>query len=249
MVEPFTNEPIDVAGLPQLQDEAFVPVDPRYLRASLLAIAATATIVAIGGSLIASQSEEPWSVAALTGGLLALLGLRALFRTMEVRRLAYQVRAHDLSMRSGVITHRTSSLPFARVQHVRIHRGAIERALGLATLHVSSAGPNIAIPGLADADAERIKLLVTERAADVEDPTATEVSAPEPASVRPPAGPPPPIAPPAPPSPRPVHRDQPSQPLPPPPLPSPAPQPLPPPSPAPPTKPSPSTKPSPPSPP
>jgi membrane protein YdbS with pleckstrin-like domain len=224
VTEAFSNEPIDVADLPRLRDEAFVSVDPRYLRASLLAIAAAAATVAIGGAIIASQSQEPWRVTAFTAALLGLLGLRSLFRTMEVRRLAYQVRAHDLSMRSGVITHRTASLPFARVQHVRIHRGAIERALGLATLHVSSAGPNIVIPGLADSDAERIKLLVTERAGDVEDhdaavaadvpfaapqsaatspppPTMPNFPPPIPTAPPPPAMPPPPAAPEPPPAP------------------------------------------------
>jgi uncharacterized membrane protein YdbT with pleckstrin-like domain len=126
---------------------------------------------------------------------------------LEVRRLAYQVRAHDLSMRSGVITHRTESLPFARVQHVRIQRGAIERTLGLATLHVSSAGPNITIPGLSDADAERIKLLVTERAGDVAEPESDEAERGVAVS-----SPPPPFSPPPP---------NPSLPSPAPPLPSP----------------------------
>lgn len=216
MTEAFSNEPIEVADLPRLRDEAFVSVDPRYLRASLLAIAAAAVTVAVGGTVIASQSEEPLTVTAFTAALLGLLGLRALFRTMEVRRLAYQVRAHDLSMRSGVITHRTSSLPFARVQHVRIHRGAIERALGLATLHVSSAGPNIVIPGLADADAERIKLLVTERAGDVEEPAA-EVEAEVPFARRQSAAasPPAPTMPDSPPPPAPTVPPPPAMPPPP----------------------------------
>jgi membrane protein YdbS with pleckstrin-like domain len=90
-------------------------------------------------------------------------------RVFEIRRLAYQLREHDLSLRSGVISHRVESLPFSRVQHVNIHRGPIERSLGLATLQVSTAGPNISIPGLSRADAEQIKLLVTERADAVVD--------------------------------------------------------------------------------
>lgn len=200
VTDAFANEPIDVDGLPQLRDEAFTAVDPRYLRASLIGISITAVVVTLVGTAVASQSDRPWAVMAVVVAILVLLAVRAVFRTLEVRRLAYQVRAHDLSMRSGVITHRTSSLPFARVQHVRIHRGAIERALGLATLHVSSAGPNITIPGLADATAERIKLLVTERAGDL-DETAAEPSTESPLDPAPPSSPPPPLAPPPPPAP------------------------------------------------
>ena len=167
--ESFANEPIPVDDLPRLREESFVSVDPRYLRASLTAMAIGALIVAVAGVVVATQADEPLITLGVAGGVLVLIALRAVVRSMEVRRLAYQVRAHDLSMRSGVITHRTASLPFARVQHVRIHRGAIERALGLATLQVSSAGPNITIPGLAHDDAQRIKVLVTERAGMIDE--------------------------------------------------------------------------------
>ena len=149
---------------------------------SLTGLALTATVVATGTVVLATQSE--WSVLALLIGSAALLVLVlvAVMRVFEVRRLAYQLREHDLSLRSGVISHRVESLPFSRVQHVNIHRGPIERSLGLATLQVSTAGPDISIPGLARADAERIKLLVTERADAVvdDDPPAPTLPPPRP---------------------------------------------------------------------
>lgn len=164
MTEPFTNEPIPVSDLPQLTDEAFVSVDPRYLRVSLTGLAIAAALVALVGLPVAWQAGRTWVPLAVTAAVLTLIVLSAVLKTLEVRRLAYQVRSNDVSLRSGVITHRVETVPFARVQHVRVHRGAIERALGLATLQISSAGPNITIPGLAEPDAARIKLLVTERA-------------------------------------------------------------------------------------
>lgn len=168
--EPFTNEPIPIDAVPQLTDDAFVSVDPRYLRVSLAGAAAVAAVVLIGGSVLAWQAEDTVVVAGIAGVILLLIAVSAALRVLEVRRLAYQVREHDISMRSGVISHRVESLPFARVQHVRVNRGAIERGLGLSTLQISSAGPNITIPGLAEADASRIKLLVTQRAGmDIED--------------------------------------------------------------------------------
>ena len=48
MADPFSNEPIPTDHLPRLTDDAFVPVDPRYLRVSLTGIAVTAVVVAIG---------------------------------------------------------------------------------------------------------------------------------------------------------------------------------------------------------
>lgn len=164
MAEPFSNEPIPTDRLPRLNDDAFVPVDPRYLRVSLTGVALVAAVVAIGTVIIATQADQSLPPLLFGGSTLLLLVVVAVVQVLKVRRLAYQLREHDLSLRSGVITHRVESLPFSRIQHVNVNRGPIERSLGLATLQVSTAGPDISIPGLTQADAERIKLLVTERA-------------------------------------------------------------------------------------
>lgn len=201
MADPFSNEPIPTDHLPRLTDGAFVPVDPRYLRISLIGIAMTATVVAIGTVVIATQVEPSVLPLLIGGGVLLLLVLVAVVRVLEVQRLAYQLREHDLSLRSGVITHRVESLPFSRIQHVNVHRGPIERSLGLATLQVSTAGPDISIPGLTQADAERIKLLVTERADVIEDEAVSDLAPPPPGPPLPPPAPAPaaPSSPPAPP--------------------------------------------------
>ena len=193
MADPFSNEPIPTDHLPRLTDDAFVPVDPRYLRVSLTGVALAAAIVAIGTVMIAMQADRKVLPLLIGGGVLLLLVLVAIVRVLEVRRLAYQLREHDLSLRSGVITHRVESLPFSRIQHVNVHRGPIERSLGLATLQVSTAGPDISIPGLAQADAERIKLLVTERADEVDDEVGSDTSSSDGTLVNvisPPAAPP-----------------------------------------------------------
>jgi membrane protein YdbS with pleckstrin-like domain len=173
MNDSFSNEPIPTDHLPRLADDAFVPVDSRYLRVSLTGVALATTVVATATVMLTAQASQKVMPLLIGGAVLLLLGLVAVVRVLEVRRLAYQLREHDLSLRSGVITHRVESLPFSRIQHVNVRRGPIERSLGLATLQVSTAGPDISIPGLSQADAERIKLLVTERA-DVVDNEAAD---------------------------------------------------------------------------
>lgn len=163
----FSNEPLPLDGVPRLDEGHFVSVDPRYLRVSLAGLGFTGAVVVAGALLIASQVEQPAIPLGIAGGGVVVLVLAAVLQTLEVRRLAYQLREHDLSLRSGVITHSIESVPFSRVQHVSVSRGPIERSLGLATLQVNSAGPNLAIPGLAIDDAERIKALITARA-DIE---------------------------------------------------------------------------------
>ena len=167
MDAPFSNSPLPLDGVPLLAEEHFVPVDPRYLRVALVGLGLTGAVVVSAAALLATQVEQPAVPLAIAGGVVVVLVLAAILRTLEVRRLAYQLRDHDLSLRSGVITHSTESVPFSRVQHVSISRGPVERSFGLATLQVNSAGPNLAIPGLAIDDAERIKALITARA-DIE---------------------------------------------------------------------------------
>lgn len=167
MASNFSNEPLPLEHVPRLAAEHFVPVDRRYLGVTLVGFGLVGAIVLVGASLIASQVERPAIALAIAFGVVIVLVVAAVLRTIEVRRLGYQLRDHDLSLRSGVVTHSIQSVPFSRVQHVSVSRGPVERSFGLATLQVSSAGPNVSIPGLAIDDAERIKALITARA-DIE---------------------------------------------------------------------------------
>lgn len=170
MSVPFTNEPIVVDDLPRLGQEAFVSVDPRFVWGQLVGLAGAAVVVAAIAAFIVLQSDGVWWPAVVGGGIVVAIIAISVAASFEARRLAYQVREHDLSLRGGVIRHRVETIPFSRIQHVSVGRGVIERSLGLATLQVNSAGPDIAVPGLSVADAERIKQIVAERAGVDDDP-------------------------------------------------------------------------------
>ena len=170
MSEPFSNEPIAVDGLPQLRDDDFVSVDRRYVWGQLVGLGGAAVVVVAIAAVIVWQSGALWWPMVVAGAVVMALGAIAIAAFLEARRLAYQVRERDLSLRRGVIRHRVETIPFSRIQHVSVGRGVIERSLGLATLEVSSAGPDIAVPGLSVADAERIKQTVAERAGVDDEP-------------------------------------------------------------------------------
>lgn len=170
MTEPFSNEPIAVGHLPQLRSDAFVPVDPRYMWPNLAGLASLA-VVAVGvAAVVVAMSGNVVAPTLAAGGIVLLLAVAAMVLVLESRRLAYQLREHDVSLRSGVIRQRVETIPFSRIQHVSVGRGLIERWLGLATLEVSSAGPDISVPGLSVADADRIKHVVAERARPLRPP-------------------------------------------------------------------------------
>lgn len=166
--EEFSNEPVDVTGLPVLDDEAFVAIDPNYLRVSLLGSAIFAVVAVIICVVVAVLvPANSWIPLVIMAGILLLTAISAFLKSIEVKNIGYQVREHDLSYRSGVLVKYVETVPFVRVQHARVTRGPVERAFGLASLAVNSAGPDLSIAGLSGDDAERLRALVVERAGEL----------------------------------------------------------------------------------
>ncbi|MFK8023593.1 MAG: PH domain-containing protein [Ilumatobacter sp.] len=205
--ERLVNEPIDVTGLPRLRSDAFVSVDARFELPSIVGWIVAALAFAIVGVIVAAQSGAAVWYFVGAGASVVAVAL-AVYTRLASLRVAYQLRDHDVSLRSGLISHSEATVPFRRVQHVYLSRGVFERWLGLSTLSINSAGPDISVPGL-DADlAASVREFITVRAGlDTEgnDPFADDGDGPwgPPTSVEPsleapptpttePAGPPPP---------------------------------------------------------
>ena len=164
----FVNPRIDPDELPRIEGEDFVAVHPNLLRVSLIGRAIVGVIVlALGIAVSVLVPRNTWIPLVVMVGVLALVALSAVLRALEVGNIAYLVRAHDLSYRSGVLVKAVSTIPFVRVQHARIRQGPIQRRFGIATLEINSAGPDLNIDGLASEVAERLKALIVERAGDL----------------------------------------------------------------------------------
>lgn len=81
----------------------------------------------------------------------------------------FEVRDEELYIRRGVITQVRTLVPYVRVQHVDSRRGPMDRALGLASVVVYTAGSrgaDVTIPGLTPTRAselqERLRTLAIE---------------------------------------------------------------------------------------
>lgn len=98
--------------------------------------------------------------ALLPGGLIALGTLiNLVLEPRRVRSIGYQLRSDDLLFRRGIMFQRFVSVPYGRMQLVDITRGPVARWLGLADLKfvTAAAATGVAIPGLAEADAEQLR--------------------------------------------------------------------------------------------
>lgn len=86
-------------------------------------------------------------------------------------RWVYQVREDALYLERGVVTHVRTLVPYVRIQHVDTSRGPLERALGLSTLVVYTAGSrgaDVSIPGLTPEEASDLQQRVKELAIEAE---------------------------------------------------------------------------------
>jgi uncharacterized protein len=75
------------------------------------------------------------------------------------RSWGYAEREDDLLIRRGFLFRKLSVVPYGRMQFVDVTAGPVERIFGLATvkLHTAAAATDAKVPGLAAAEAERLR--------------------------------------------------------------------------------------------
>ncbi|MCX3060433.1 PH domain-containing protein [Streptomyces beihaiensis] len=80
------------------------------------------------------------------------------------RSWRYAERADDLLISRGVLWREETIVPYGRMQLVEVTSGPLERKYGLASLqlHTAAAATDATIPGLAPAEAERLRDRLTE---------------------------------------------------------------------------------------
>lgn len=74
---------------------------------------------------------------------------------MIYENFTFEFTDKDIIIREGVITRKTTVIPYARIQDIRSERTLVERLLGLATLEIETAGSSkvaseTLIPGIAN---------------------------------------------------------------------------------------------------
>lgn len=79
------------------------------------------------------------------------IALGVIHAIAHYRRWRYEVRIDALYLDRGVVTRVKTVVPHVRIQHVDVSRGPVERALGLSSVVVYTAGSrgaDVTIPGL-----------------------------------------------------------------------------------------------------
>lgn len=121
----------------------------------LISATVIGVLVAVGFFFLPVGS--PWVGAVV---FVAVFLLSTVFAFLRYRVWSYQLRTDSLLLERGVITRVSTVAPYVRIQHVDVRRGPTERAFGLATTVVYTAGSrgaDVSIPGLTPERAEDLQ--------------------------------------------------------------------------------------------
>lgn len=143
------------------------PLDPRQLTLLRLRFLIGAVIVLV--ALIAGElwlARQLWKPAALSPWLITgiaaplLIAATWLLPLRRYRAWGYDQREDELIVKHGNLIRQLTVVPFGRVQHIDIAQGPLQRALGLATLVLNTAGTRgaaVKLPGLRPVQAEAMR--------------------------------------------------------------------------------------------
>lgn len=145
-----------------------VPIDRRVRKQwRIEALAGSAfTLVAATIALAVAPLGWLWGAALVVLLAVLIIGAPQGLISIRYRYWRYGVGDDALILEYGVWTRRQSLTPYFRVQNVDISQGPLERWLGLKrlTIKTASAFTDATIPGLDAAEAERLRLVILERA-------------------------------------------------------------------------------------
>ncbi|MEM1195391.1 MAG: PH domain-containing protein [Pseudomonadota bacterium] len=138
--------------------EALTKLDPKYKTALRIRATLTAIPLIIGAvvleTILASSGEGGWILPyGIIIGVVVFIALLFIIRLPGRRWQArgYNMSADRLRVVRGILWHSDTVVPFGRVQHIDVDQGPIERALGIATLTLHTAGSHnasVLLPGL-----------------------------------------------------------------------------------------------------
>ena len=138
-----------------MDEDPLTPLHPNYVkvvRLATLLFALPFVVAALGFEVAGVLPRGAFLVPVL---LLALwLIIRTPLRRYHAR--GYQMGDDRLRVVRGLIFRADTVVPFGRVQHIDVHQGPIERAYGLGTLVLHTAGTHnasVSLPGLGHGDA------------------------------------------------------------------------------------------------
>ena len=146
---------------------------PNLLKSMLVKRIGFILVLAITGSLVYYfQTKIQFSLLGLSlfysGVFLLALALVFLAKAY-FRRKKFKIAEKNISYQEGILYQKETLVPFARIQHIEIDEGPIERFFNIATLSIYTAGDSgrdLKISGLELMKAQEIKSFISNHIKD-----------------------------------------------------------------------------------
>ena len=143
----------------QDEERALTPLHPNHVKLLRVQAALMAMPVTVAALVLEIAGLLP------TGAIIVPVLLSAAWVILRVPLRRHAARGYDmgsdrLRVVRGLWFHSDTVVPFGRVQHIDLSQRPLERAFGLATLTVHTAGTHnssVSLPGLAQADAAAMR--------------------------------------------------------------------------------------------
>ena len=149
---------------PPMRTMTLEPLDRGLLRLMQIRGAAAGGFLlaaAAAGEVWLDRLAVPLPFGLMAGAALLVLGYLALLAPpRRYRAWAYGMDEDELQVRRGVWIRVQTVVPLGHVQHIDISQGPLERAFGICSLVLHTAGTlhsQIVLPGLTRAAAERMR--------------------------------------------------------------------------------------------
>lgn len=140
-------------------ERALTPLAPNHVKLLRVQAAIAAAPFVIASLVLETAGLLP------TGAFVVPVLVAAAWAIARVPLRRHAARGYDLGtdrlrVARGLWFRSDTVVPFGRVQHIDVTQGPLERAFGLATLVVHTAGTHnssVALPGLAEGDAAAMR--------------------------------------------------------------------------------------------
>ena len=145
----------------------------RWVLRALIGAVVLAGVVTVGAVFFEEQLVDAGVPTFLPGGLVAALGLLlgTAHAVLLYRDWRFELQDDALYLERGVLTRVETAVPYVRVQHVDTRRSPVDRALGLSSVVVYTAGSrgaDVTVPGLTPERAKRLRNELRELAVESE---------------------------------------------------------------------------------
>lgn len=165
----FSNETIDLMGLPSVDTVEYQQLSRAYFYVSLIGTLILLSIVTFAYFVFTFilRDQIPLIYRWMALGVLGFWWIFSLFRVYKVfQKKAFAVREKDVHYKSGWLWKKQVTLPYNRIQHCELSSGPLDRLFEITELHIYTAGgshSDISIPGLNEDQGQRVKKFILDK--------------------------------------------------------------------------------------